>query len=115
MTDPTVSEIVRRLDEVTRSVERVASTLEASYVRREVYEARHEALKQAGAREDQALKSYFEQEIRDIRGDVTRIEDARKSDQQFRRQIMAGAAVGLILLLINLVLATSNFIARGGA
>jgi hypothetical protein len=103
VTDPTIAEVVRRLDDVTRSVERVAATLESSYVRREVYEAKHEA-----------LRSWARQEFNDVRGDITRIEEARKADQAFRRQIMAGASIGLILLLVNLVLATSNFIARAG-
>lgn len=101
--DPTIAEVVRRLDEVARSVERVAATLESSYVRREVYEAKHEA-----------LRSWARQEFQDVRGDIGRIEEARKTDAAFRRQIMAGAAVGLILLLVNLVLATSNVLARGG-
>lgn len=103
MTDPTIAELVRRLDDVTRSVERVASTLEASYVRREVYDAKHEA-----------LKSRTDRDVNELRADIKRIEEERKADQAFRRQVMAGAAVGLILLMVNLVLATSNFIARGG-
>lgn len=103
MTDPSVPEIVRRIDELTRSLERIAATLESSYVRREVYEAKHEA-----------LRAYQDRETKELRGDIRELQDARKADAQFRRQIMAGAAVGLILLMVNLVLATSNFIARGG-
>ena len=103
MTDPSIAELVRRLEDTSRAIERVATTLESSYVRREVYEAKHEA-----------LRAQQQQSIKEVADDVRDLQEARKTDAAFRRQIMAGAAVGLILLLINLVLATSNVMARGG-
>jgi hypothetical protein len=103
VTEPSNAELVRRLEDVTRTVDRLATTLEGSYVRREVYEAKHEA-----------LRSQINSQVQDIYGDIKDIKDARASDLAFRRQIMAGVAVGIILSLVTLVVATSNFIARVG-
>jgi hypothetical protein len=96
--------MVRRLDEIARSIERVMLTLETSYVRRDVYEAKHEA-----------VRNELNGKVQDIYADLSDIKETRKADLAFRRQILAGASVGIILLLINLVIATSNFIARTAA
>ncbi|MGZ4520299.1 MAG: hypothetical protein ACXVXP_09730 [Mycobacteriaceae bacterium] len=103
MTEPSTGELVRRLDEVARSIERVASTLESSYVRREVYEAKHEA-----------LRAWARQEFADVRADVARIEADRSSDKAFRRQITVAISSGFVLMILNLLMAASNFLARVG-
>lgn len=104
MSDPTVPELMRRLEEVARSVERLVRTMETSYIRRDVYEAKHES-----------IRAEFNGKVQDIYGDLQDMKEARQQDLAFRRQIMAGASVGIILLLVNLVIATSNFIARVGS
>ena len=97
MSDPTPGEILRRLDEVTRSVERLASTLESSYVRREVYDAKHEA-----------LRAYTDSKAKELADDIADLNRHRSSEQAFRRQIVAGAAVGAILLILNLLFAING-------
>ena len=104
MSDPTIPEVVRRLDDVVRSIDRIMLTMETSYVRRDVYEARHDA-----------VRADINGKVQDIYGDIKEIRDQRASDVAFRRQILAGAAIGLILLLVNLVIATSNFVNMGGS
>jgi hypothetical protein len=99
--EPTNAELVRRLDDVARQVERIAATLEDKYVRVDVYKAKHDA-----------LRADIDGKVQDLYGDIRDIKTTRASDLAFRRQIMAGAAVGVILILVNLVIATSNFIAR---
>lgn len=102
MVEPTNVEIVRRLDEVGRSIERLASTLERSYIRMDVYEVRHEA-----------LKSSLNARLNDLHDDIVEVKAARVAEQGYRRQILAGIAVLAVGILINLALATSNLIARG--
>lgn len=104
MSDPTLPELMRRLDEVSRRMEHLGRTMETSYVRRDVYEAKHDA-----------LKAEVAGKITELSGDLIDLRNARDKDQAYRRQIMAGAAVGLILLLVNLAIATSNFVSMGGA
>lgn len=71
MTDWTSAEIMRRVEELVRSVERLASTMEASYVRKEVYEAKHEALRAA-----------TDARIKDLEGDVADLEHKRDEDKK---------------------------------
>lgn len=104
LTEPSNAEIARRLDDVTRSVERVARSLEESYVRKEVYNARHEALK---ASTDAAVLG--------VQTDIVELREARKGELAFRRQILAGGAVVVIGVLFNLILATSNLVRIAGA
>lgn len=102
MSDPTVPELVRRLDEIARSIERVIRTLETSYVRRDVYDAKHEA-----------IRNEFNGKVQDLYAEIKDMKDARQQDVTFKRQIMAGAAVGIILILVNLAIATSNLVRIG--
>jgi hypothetical protein len=102
-TDPTNAELVRRLEEVVRSVERLASTMEASYVRKEVYEAKHEAL-----RREQAAA------IREVADDVVDIKRIREKDGDRWKQAMFAIGVQVVVLLIVGAFAVSNFMARTG-
>jgi hypothetical protein len=95
--------MVRRLDDIARSVERLVNQMETSYVRLDVYRIAHEALR----REVAAKGREYEEDIKDLKA-------ARERDAAYRRQIMAGAAVGIILILVNLAIATSNLISRAG-
>ncbi len=91
MTDPTPVEIVRRLDDVTQRLDRVSDRLEQGYVRKDLYDANRTA-----DRDD----------VKDV---IKRLDVA----DAFRKQIIAGCAVGVILLAVNLAIALSNFMARG--
>lgn len=96
--DPTPGEIMRRLDELGRTMQQLAATLESSYVRREVYDAKH-----------QALYSYVDAKVKENTDDIADLNRHRQSDQSFRRQIITGAAVGAILLVLNLLFAINGF------
>lgn len=103
--DPTPGEIMRRLDELGRTMQQLAATLESSYVRREVYEAKHEALRSYVDARTKETEAKIKENADDI-GDLNR---HRQSDQSFRRQIITGAAVGAILLVLNLLFAINGF------
>jgi galactokinase/mevalonate kinase-like predicted kinase len=100
MTDWTNAEIMRRLEEVTgqqreilREMREDRALMAATYVRQDVYDARHNALKK----------------------DVEEIDERLDKAEAFKRSIITGVSVGAIMLLINLMLALSNFIAvKGG-
>lgn len=98
---PTNAEIARRLDEAIRAVERLATTLEASYVRKEVYEAKHEALR----REQEAS-------VKDVADDVAEIKRGRTEDANRWKQAMFAIGCAILMLLIQGALTVSNFMAR---
>ena len=97
MTEPTVAELVRRLDESSRQIRdlleelrRDRATYEQIFVRRDVYEAHR--TQDVSAVED--------------------IEERMRAAEAFRRQIMAGAAVQVIGVVIALALLVAGV--RGG-
>lgn len=102
--EPTMGEVLRRLDEVSRQLVDLAkemkddrNTAAATFVRQDVYVAQRLA--------DQAV-------VADLHGDVRTINNERKADAGFRRQswlAMAGIAIGS---LVSIALALINFIAR---
>lgn len=104
MSDPTLAEVVRRLEDVARSVERVAATMEASYVRKEVYEAKHES-----------LRSEMRSAVKDVADDVSDIKRVREKDSDRWKQAMFTTGVNLLMLLIIAAISVSNFMARGGS
>ena len=101
--DPTLGEIMRRLEELARSMQQLASTLESSYVRREVYEAKH-----------QALYSYVDAKTKENTDDIADLKRQRQEGQAFRRQIIAGVSVLAIGMVLNLLLVI-NQITGGGS
>lgn len=123
--DTSLPEVVRRLDEITRSVDRLVHTMEQSYVRRDVYDARHDALRSSvnGQVRDardlfsirmNAIESALNGQMAGIRDDVSEIKKARDGELAFKRQILAGFALIVISTLITGAIALSNFVARGG-
>lgn len=102
-TDPSASELLRRIEDVVRSVERLASTMEASYVRREVYEAKHEA-----------LRREFSGQVKDVADDVADAKRIREKDTDRWKQAMFAIGVQIVMLLIVGAFAVSNFMARAG-
>ena len=102
MTDqPSNAEIARRLDETTRTVERLALTLEASYVRKDVYDARHEAL-----RREQDGK------VKEVAEDVAEVKRERQKDADRWKQFVFALGCSILLLLIQGAITVSNFMAR---
>lgn len=112
MSDPTLPELMRRLDDITKSMDRLVSNLEVSYVRRDVYEVAHNALRREVTGQYETLRREVNAKGREYEGDIQELKTARERDAAYRRQIMAGAAVGVILMLISLAFSASNFIAR---
>jgi phage host-nuclease inhibitor protein Gam len=101
--DPSASELLRRIEDVVRSVERLASTMEASYVRREVYEAKHEA-----------LRREVHSSVKDVADDIAEAKRLREKDADRWKQAMFTIGVAIVLLLIQGALTVSNFMARVG-
>lgn len=73
MTEPTMYEIARRLDDVTKRLDSLTTTLEDRYVPRREYEQR-----------------------------VTEVEKDIAAQAAFRRQVAAGVLVGLALIVANI-------------
>ncbi|MEO5664889.1 MAG: hypothetical protein ABIR39_16590, partial [Nocardioides sp.] len=75
VTEPTMYEVVRRLDDVSRDLRALTSTLEERYVPRREYELR-----------------------------VGELEKDAGAQGAFRRQVAAGALVGLVLIVAQIIL-----------
>jgi phage host-nuclease inhibitor protein Gam len=101
--DPSAAELLRRIEDVVRSVERLASTMEASYVRREVYEAKHEA-----------LRREVHSSVKDVADDIADAKRLREKDADRWKQAMFTIGIAIVLLLIQGALTVSNFMARTG-
>ena len=83
--EPSAAEVMREVQRLVKQVEALVQEVRSDYVRKEVYDARHEA-------------------VRSRVGDLEREADEReKARQGFQRQVMAGALVGLILLAANVI------------
>lgn len=90
---PSQAEIVRRLDEITQRLERLTETLEASYVRKDVMEAREAAttLQITG----------LENEAREINKRIDRAEAATATNRRFLiSSFVAPVVVGVVVVLI---------------
>lgn len=101
MSDPTPAELVRRIEDVAKAMERLTSTLEQSYVRKDVYDAQRRG-------DNASLRS----EIKDVTDDVRELKTRTERSDAFRRQIIAGIAVSFIGTLFTLFL-TLNYV-KGG-
>lgn len=75
MNEPSMFEVVRRLDEVSRRLDSLTSTLEDRYIPRREYEQR----------------------VSEIEKDIT-------NQAAFRRQVLAGLLVGAGLLVFQIIL-----------
>lgn len=75
MNEPSMFEVVRRLDEVSRRLDSLTSTLEDRYIPRREYEQR-----------------------------VSEIEKDISNQSAFRRQVLAGLLVGAGLLVFQIIL-----------
>ena len=75
MTEPSMYEVVRRLDEVAKRLDDVVSTLEDRYVPRREYELR-----------------------------VSELEKDAKAQSDFKRQVIGAVLAGLVLMVANIVI-----------
>jgi len=107
MADPTPAEIMLRLDHITQqllqvvgSVDRLTTRMEESYVRKDVYEAKHTAL-----RADLTARDA------DIERDIAELKEDRKDDDKHRRQTWT--AIGLTVLGVIISILVSMLEAGG--
>ncbi len=103
MSEPTLGEVLRRLDEVSRQMTLLAGEMRAeraenaqTYLRRDVFEARDKATLQR---------------LEDVERDNA---DKEKAAELFRRQIIVGLILAAVPAVLAMVLAVNNFIASGG-
>lgn len=105
---PTNGELVRRMEEVfgrlTQQLEALTGEIredrrvnERTYVRRDVYDAERAA--------DKAAR-------RDLEKDIAALDESRKSDAAFRRQVLVSGAVLFITVLVAIVTNVANLLAR---
>ncbi|WP_028474099.1 hypothetical protein [Nocardioides alkalitolerans] len=105
---PTNGELVRRMEEVfarlTQQLEALTGEIredrrvnERTYVRRDVYDAERAA--------DKAAR-------RDLEKDIAELVEARKSDAGFRRQVLLWGAGLTITVMVTIVVAVANLLAR---
>lgn len=102
--EPTLGEVLRRLDEVsrqlvdiTREIKEDRSAAAATYVRQDVYIAQRQA--------DAAV-------VADIHGDIKSIKDDRRKDNDWKRQQNLSLAALAITVLVSIALAIVNIVAR---
>jgi hypothetical protein len=105
-TEPTMGEVVRRLEEVSGQLQRTSEDIRTdrteqarTYVRQDVYNSDKRS-------EELARES--------IAKDTVELEARLDKADAFKRQIMAGVSVGAILLVINVVIALSALLATKG-
>lgn len=92
MSEPTLGEVLRRLEDVARRLE----SAEATYVRKDVYDARH---------------NNVTRRLDAIERDQ---EDREKAAETFRRQVLLLVLGISIPAVLSLLLAINNFLASGG-
>lgn len=102
--EPTLGEVLRRLDEVAKQMADMASQMRedrlqtaATYVRQDVYIAQRQA--------DQAV-------VADLNGEVRSVKDERKADQASRRQIWLSLGIAALSTVTAIALAIVNLLAR---
>ena len=110
MTEPTIAELVRRLDEIAtqqremlREMREDRALMAATYVRQDVYDSRHTH-----------LRAEMTAAIKDVADDVA--DDRRRQEKSDDRWKQLAFTVGgsLLLMLVTAAFAISNFMARGG-
>lgn len=104
MSEPTMSEVVRRLDDLRLQIIDTVAKMrddkrhaDDTFVRRDVYESDRRAI---------AIQAVEAQK------DVDELSRHREADAQWRRQIMLAVAVLAITSLVTVAIAISNYLAR---
>lgn len=97
MTEPSLGEVVRRLTDVVTRLDQLAVKFEQA---------------QARAEDRYVTKEFYSAEMREVRKDVYTLEEARKTDQGWRRQASFQTAVTAISLLVTITLALVTILTR---
>ena len=92
--EPTLGEVMRHIRALVDQVRDLVKEVRSDYVRRDVYDARHDSLKKR---------------VDDIEREN---DDREKARVAFQRQVMAGLIVG-VLLLIAQTIVTVMFLTGG--
>lgn len=108
--DRTLGEVVRQLEQISQQQRDILmeirsdrETYHRTFVPRETYEAKHEAL-----RSQQAAA------IKEVADDVNEMKQARVKDADRWKQAMFAIGAQILLLLMVGAFAVSNFMARAG-
>jgi len=90
VTEPTMHEVVRRLDDVTRRLDTLVTSLEERYIPRREYELR----------------------VGELEKDIKDHADARKAQSAeqaaFRRQVAAGAILLLLGIVVQIIISLAR-------
>jgi hypothetical protein len=104
MNEPTMGEVLRRLDDVARQLDATAKRMhedrlraEQTFVRLDVYNS--------DRRGDERALSEVQRDVQDVQED-------RKTDVNWRRQVMLALACVAITAIVTAALAVSNYLAR---
>lgn len=101
--EPTLGEVMRQVRDLVQQVRDLVQEVRADYVRKDLYDARHEALR----RQQEAA-------IKEVADDVAEVKKGREKDADRWKQAMFTIGVAILLLLIQGALTVSNFMARTG-
>ena len=83
-TDPTIAEVVRRLDDVTRQLQSVADRLNADYVRTDLYASHREADRD------------------DVKQIAERMDKSEANQQALRRMLVTSIVAPILVALVVL-------------
>src|SRR5690606_31951274 len=103
--------ITQQLSQVVGSVDRLTTRMEESYVRKDVYLAKHEALRADTTARAEGIERAQVATTKEIRDDIKELQDSRKDDEKHRRQQWAAISL-LVLSLIGTILVS---MLQGGA
>lgn len=120
--EPTMGEVMRRLDEVARQLaglaeqmqrDRVAATAQALEDRKHAEETflRHDVYV-ANRSTDQANRAADQGMVANLFQDIKGIEKDRETDVAWRRQIILAVTLLTITTLVTVAIAVSNLLAR---
>ena len=122
MTEPSIAELVRRLDEstkhqnqrldeVARSVERLINTLEQSYVRRDVYVERLTAIEQRMTAQSEAHR----REAQELAADLAEVRAGLKEGQNRWKQLAFTVGATVVAAVFVALIVAAGVMPGGGA
>lgn len=122
MTEPSIAELVRRLDEstkhqnqrldeVARSVERLINTLEQSYVRRDVYVERMSAIEQRMTAQSEAHR----REAQELAADLGEVRTVLKEGQNRWKQLAFTVGATVVAAVFVALIVAAGVMPGGGA
>lgn len=97
MSEPTLGEVMRRLDDTARTLRDHAAALAAD---------------RAYAAQTYVLQKVYEVSTNALQDDIDDLRKARDAEQNFRRQALLGAAFLAITTVVSIALAIANLLTR---